>query len=139
MVNNIVDILIAQHNQLRKDMSSLKKESESKSPDIDSIIRVIEEFQSHLREHINLENNIFYPQLLEKMRKNNMDLTSIQVFIDEMKAIGGKVGVFIAKYAQAEAIQKDFPGFRMELNDMISNLILRIDAEEEGVYLYWQI
>lgn len=137
MADNIIEILISQHNQLRNGMNYLKREAENDSPDIDLILGIIAEFKSSINVHMNMENNIFYPRLLAKMGETNDDLTDTLAFIDKMKVIGEKVRLFITKYSEEEAIKKSVFDFRMELNDMISVLTLRLDSEEQGVYLYW--
>lgn len=137
-MENLIQTLLNQHNILRKEMANIKDESEKDLPSAAAIIEHISKFKSELISHLNLENGVFYPKLLEQMKKQGLDITDTVKFIDKMKIIEKKVGGFLEKYSGAPAIENNLADFKLDLNDMISTLMIRIDSEEQGVYLYWQ-
>lgn len=138
MPENLITILKGQHNILRKEMKEIKVKTESETPDSILIAGDLVNFKKSLLDHLALEDNIFYPQLIDKFKKQNLNIDNIIRFIDEMKIIGKKTMFFLAKYEKAENIQSDFPNFKSSLYEIISTLLIRIESEEDGVYLYWQ-
>ncbi len=69
MQENLVAILKEQHAVLRKEMINLKKEAEKETPDIMTIAGFLNNFKNSLLEHLALEDNVFYPQLIDKFKK----------------------------------------------------------------------
>jgi hypothetical protein len=87
--------------------------------------------------HLELENNKFYPELLDQMKKKGQDISKTELFIAEMKGIEAVVLAFLKKYSNAEGIEKNKEELKTELLDVIDALTLRVEAEEVGVYSYW--
>ena len=87
--------------------------------------------------HLELENNKFYPELLDQMKKKGQDISKTELFIAEMKGIEAVVLAFLKKYSNAEGIEKNKEELKTELLDFIDALTLRVEAEEVGVYSYW--
>ncbi len=137
MQENLVAILKEQHAVLKKEMINLKKEAEKETPDIMTIAGFLNNFKNSLLEHLALEDNVFYPQLIDKFKKQNLNTDSIAVFIEEMKVIGKKVWVFLDEYKNTDNIKNNLPDFKSSLYHIISTLLIRIESEEERVYLYW--
>ncbi|MEI8270797.1 MAG: hypothetical protein WCG45_05530, partial [bacterium] len=92
-----------------------------------------------LPEHLNLENDVFYPSLLSQMENKKMDTTKTRAFIEEMNVIGASVSNFSNKYKTESSIRDQFNDFKNELVNIISILNTRIESEESGVYLYWDM
>lgn len=138
-LDTIVETMTNQHRLLQKDLRGaleLSKQGRKVSSEIE---KGLKQFVIDLQEHLHLENEVFYPTLLENMKKNGADTTSTQEFINEMKAIGVVVGAFLEKYAESGAIESQFENFKTELGNIANALTLRIEAEELGVYCYWDI
>lgn len=138
MDNNLVDILIKQHNELRREIAVIKEESQKDAPVFSALSVGLEQFGKLLAGHLNLENNVFYPKLLEKLESKGLNTADTRKFIDEMKEIGKQINGFLGKYGSAEQIEKNFNSFKPDLNEMIAVLLIRIYSEENGVYLYWE-
>ena len=137
MQENLITILKEQHSVLKKEMIDLKSEVEKNAPNCVLIAASLANFRNSLLEHLALEDNVFYPQLIEKFKKQNLSIDSITLFINEMKIIAGKVTAFLKKYENADNIKADLKNFRMSLYDTISSLLIRIESEEDGVFIYW--
>ncbi|MBI5306328.1 hypothetical protein HZB04_01975 [Candidatus Wolfebacteria bacterium] len=134
MTENIIDILLSQHNTLKKDLTAIKEETEKSQPEFTTIVNDLAKFKNLIVEHLNLENNVFYPKLLEKMQKQGIDTSDTIKFIDAMKGIGNKVEDFLGKYANLESIRNNVGNFKTDLSNITSILILRMTNEEMGVY-----
>lgn len=137
-MDNIIEILLSQHKILIKKMADLKEEAEKPQFSSDVLNRLLADFKNILIEHINLENNVFYPELFKQMKNRGMDIVNAMEFVNKMKVIGNKVYKFLEKYAEASAIANNSANFKIDLNDIISILLIRIESEEDGIYLYWQ-
>lgn len=136
-LNNIVDILILQHRNLQKDLGiAVDLLHGDKFEEIDASLR---KFTADLQEHLQLENNVFYFELLKKMKEHGVDTGSTEKFIAEMNVIGNAVMSFLGKYDSAESIKNLLSDFKIELPDIITALNLRIESEESGVYSYWEL
>jgi len=135
--NKIVETLISQHKMLRESLHELEKQVGAVNPDSSFLVDQIDKFKHLLVEHLRLENNVFYPALLEDMKDREMKTSDTEKFIEKMKDIEKKIEPFFEKYKAEQDIAKDFKLFTYELNEMAVILLLRISAEEDGVYLYW--
>lgn len=138
MDENIIDVLISQHNELRRETAGIKAESQKDAPNFSAILVNLEEFKKSLVAHLNLENNVFYPKLLQKLESRGFDTRETRKFIDEMKEIEKQIRGFIGKYDSAEKVEKNLASFKPDLNEAIAVLFIRIYSEENGVYLYWE-
>lgn len=138
MNKNIVNILIGQHNELRRETARIKTESQKDAPDFSAILAGLEEFGAALTAHLNLENNIFYPKLLQKLESRGFNTADTRKFIDEMKDIEKQIRDFLGKYDSIVKIENFFGAFKPDLNEMIAVLFIRIYSEENGVYLVWK-
>jgi hypothetical protein len=138
--DNIIEIMIRQHRTLQKDLGGALVLSEVKNnPDTEEIDNNLRQFKIDLGEHLQLENSIFYPELLKIMKEKGVDTLKTEDFISQMKAIGEVVMTFLSKYKDAQVIGNQFEDFKREIVGIISALNLRIESEESGVYGYWGI
>lgn len=138
MNENLVDVLINQHNNLKREIAEIKTKSKEATPNFSVLLAGLEEFKKSLAGHLNLENGVFYPKLLEKLEGQGLDTSETRKFIDDMHDIERQVVVFLEKYDAAQKIEKNFQLFGPDLNEIIAALLLRIYSEENGVYLYWE-
>jgi regulator of sigma D len=137
MAQDLITTLIAQHNELRTQMQRLDSLALPGKEAADEIVPALAVFKQALLAHLSLENTQFYPVVLEKFKDNKPETETLHRFIEEMKNIEKAVLVFLGKYGAQEAVVSDSARFRTDLKVMISTLMIRISAEEDGVYLYW--
>ena len=133
-----MDILISQHNNLRREMAEIKGRADEPAPNFAAIFFGLEEFGKSLADHLKLEDGVFYPKLLQRLEGQGTNTGDTRKFIDEMRKIKEQVYDFLGKYGAVEKIEKNFESFKLDLNEMISVLFIRIYSEENGVYLYWK-
>jgi len=122
----LVSTLKAQHRSLQADLSAALDGTNS--------ALALTKFRNDLLEHLQLENEVFYPDYLEKQGKKGEDVTKTKEFIKQMDDIGNVVMAFLNKYNAAEAITATTEDFKKELETIIRTLNLRIETEEEGVF-----
>jgi regulator of sigma D len=135
--DNIITKLIQQHRLLQNDLGCVNSELTLDKPGNNKIIKLLDEFTNDLNKHLKLENDVFYVELLSKMKNNGIDTTNTEKFILEMHDIGTTVMAFLNKYNSEQNINHNISNFRTDLQKIISALNMRIEAEEEGVYMYW--
>lgn len=137
MDTNLVDILIKQHNELRREIAVIKEESQKDAPVFSALFAGLEQFNKSLLGHLSLEDNVFYPKLLEKLESQGLNTGDTRKFIEEMKEIEKQIRGFLGKYGSSGQIEKNLSSFKPDLNEMAVVLLIRIYSEENGVYLYW--
>lgn len=74
---------------------------------------------------------------MKKLKNQGINIADTVKFIDKMKEIEKNVLNFMAKYATIEDIKNKANDFKPDLNNMISEFLIRIETEEDGVYMYW--
>lgn len=137
--DTIIETMKDQHRVLQDDLSDALKAAKSVTPDERGIEGRLVSFSLHLMEHLHLENDIFYPELLKRMQKSGADTSNTEDFIYQMNEIGATVMAFLEKYRKAPGSESGLETFRKELSGIISALNLRIESEEVGVYGYWEL
>ncbi|PLX28383.1 hypothetical protein C0581_02540 [Candidatus Parcubacteria bacterium] len=137
MVDNIVSQMIKQHRGLQNDLGLVAEELKNKVFPAEKIINLLDTFKTDLSEHLHLENDVFYKDLLVKMKEKGHDTAKTEQFIDQMKEIEIVVLDFLNKYADEEIILKHQDDFTSEFNNLVDTLNLRIESEESGIYAYW--
>ena len=133
---NLITILISQHRALQEDLKAAAGEINGGKA-ADKILADLMKFKADLVKHLELENGVFYVELLAEMKKKGQDITKTEQFIDEMKAIGDTVMKFLESYDSEAKISQGMENFQTELPQIIDALNLRIESEESGVYAYW--
>lgn len=107
-----------------------------------SISRTQESFKSVLFEHLALENEEFYPRLIAAIGASDAPsdgVERIKRFIAGMKDIGIAVESFLKKYADDRSIRLSWPDYKKDLAKCASLLEIRMESEEQGVYMEWEI
>jgi len=139
MINKktLVSEMISQHRNLQKEVESVGKLLEVKSIDSGEIVKGLAQFRIDLMEHLGLENEYFYVELLKNMKDKGQDTSKTEQFIAEMVDIGKVVVTFLDKYNKADSIQNDVSEFGEEFKRIAETLTLRVESEEAGVYSYW--
>jgi hemerythrin-like domain-containing protein len=134
---NIITTLIEQHHGLKKDLELVAKVIGEDTGASDKVVTLLGQFEKDLVDHLELENNQFYPELLSAMKTKGQDPSKTEQFIDEMKNIEKTVVSFLNKYRDAAGLDKNINDFKKEFPDITTTLSLRIESEEAGVYAYW--
>lgn len=131
--------LVSQHNELRGLLGRIEQAA-LHSKDGDSLVETHGAFLKKLEEHLLLEDECFYPKILDGMKQKNVSSEQIdktKMFIKKMKDIEVGVLRFFNTYKTGEAIQESKESYLHELKDIMATLIMRIEAEEDGVYIMW--
>lgn len=134
---NIVSTMISQHRTLQKEVGAVSAILDSGEINTKKISDGLEQFKKDLVEHLELENNVFYAELLTEMKKKGQDTSKTEQFIAEMKDIEKVVIAFLEKYKDAQSISNSIEEFKKEFSGIGETLTLRIESEEAGVYSYW--
>lgn len=139
MVNNktLVSELISQHRNLQKEVGAITGYLEVSPVNAEGIARDLAQFRIDLMEHLGIENDYFYVELLKAMKEKGQDTSKTEQFIAEMVGIGKVVTTFLDKYKDASVIQDKTDEFVEEFGKIAETLTLRIESEEAGVYSYW--
>lgn len=137
--SQILPVLLSQHHHLRKYLASIKGKIATSSHDFAGIVADLKSFQDVLTVHLKLEDEEFYPQIIETLEKKRVDTKSIREFIAKMKEIGGEVYHFLEQYDAIQKVEADFIQFQKNFDHIEGLLLLRISTEEESVYLYWEL
>jgi len=134
---NIVTTMISQHRTLQKEVGAVAEILGTDEVNANKISDGLEQFKKDLVEHLELENNVFYAELLKEMKAKGQDTTKTELFIAEMKDIEKVVVAFLEKYKDAQSISSSIEEFKKEFSAIGETLVLRIESEEAGVYAYW--
>ena len=134
---NIVETLVSQHRKLQKDLGSLSEVLAQKEPNVQIIDVLLQQFSHDLMTHLHLENEVFYVDLLQKMKNKGQDTKKTELFIAEMKDIEKAIIIFLDTNNTNEKISQNIDLLRINLPSIVNTLNLRIESEESGVYSYW--
>lgn len=134
---DIIKVLKTQHIELKSFLKNIADDVKKDNPDLTSIAGGLRKFNIELVNHTDFENRAFYQPLLKKLGGQGFDVEDIKEFIAEMTGLLNTIGDFVKKYKEEEAIRKDIATFSADLSVAISELEVRIVAEEEGVFIYW--
>jgi iron-sulfur cluster repair protein YtfE (RIC family) len=132
----LLDLLLAQHHQLREDLTAIDNELPREIPDFQNIFSKLSQYKNNLAGHLQTEDQSFYPLLLKQLEKNQLAIENTKRFIDEMTTIGAHIQVFFERYPSPEQIASGFPDFIHDFQSMSREILLRISTEEDGVYTY---
>ena len=133
---NIVKTLKAQHIKIEDILHEVDNYLENnKELDPVYIHEHLLNFREILMEHIALEDNEFYPDLIKRMKKIHENTEDICDFTARMNVILEYVYGFLEKYDSPEKIKAEHrDSFRALYIRMMSRLEIRINVEELFVY-----
>jgi len=137
MPEDIITTLKKQHQELKGILTGIKDKLHTAALDSLDISARLVNFKKALAKHLDLENNIFYPELLKKMKERNLEVGNAELFIGEMKTLEREIIDFLSKYDEPKKIENKFDRFKPEFDFIISSLMIRVTSEEDSVYLYW--
>ena len=141
-IDNIIQILIAQHDELRELMVNMRKNIEGDSPNYEKIVEDQRMFTESLKKHIDLENNIFYPCFISGSKRkwaSDETVKNKKLFIEEMKKIEIEVYDFLEKYSKASMVENNWSEYMKDLENIISILLVRVESEESGIFIEWDL
>ena len=131
----LVNQLKEQHRKIESYLKEIDIELEKSDSDIEMIFKSITNFQAVFSEHLELENNQFYKELLDALIKEDEDIHDIKDFINQMDFIVTRVHSFLDFYDSVEKIEKSEKLiFQTEFVKMRTDLEIRINVEELFVY-----
>ena len=136
--DNIIVKLIVQHRTLQSDLGIVADEIEKPKISASLINESLRKFSADLEEHLKLENDYFYVELIKQMKASGQNTVNTEAFIAEMGTIGVAVKTFLGKYSSASSIDEGIDEFIDEFASIVETLNMRIEVEETGVYLYWK-
>lgn len=136
-MKNLISVLIKQHLNLRDKVGIIIALSNRDDIAVNDIKKVLDVFISDLQEHLALENDKFYKELLMSMEKAAQDINKTKMFIKEMQDIEKLVLDFYKEYNTEQKIIDDIDNFKIKFNTIADILVLRMETEEAGVYGYW--
>ena len=139
MTESIVSLMREQHKVLKEELIVIMSIVKDGDVNAKVVVDGLAKFRSDLDDHLTLENKIFYPGLLKTMKEHGDDISTTEIFIDEMDFIEKTAISILEKYETVESIEKSLPKFSQELESLINVLVLRIESEEDGVYGYEQM
>jgi hemerythrin-like domain-containing protein len=99
------------------------------------IYTLLQIFRDEFTNHLDLENNIFYPALIGSMEREGKATETLHEFIAEMKNIEKDIYLFLEKYKDERSIGEYFSSMRGDLAEVVKILDIRLSSEESGVYL----
>ena len=134
---NIISTMITQHRALQKELGAIAEILGGSEPDAEKISQGLVQFKGDLMEHLDLENNTFYKELLKEMKEKGQNTDKTEQFIAEMDGIGKVVVEFLGKFASTQDIESKLDEFKSEFDNIVEVLTLRVESEESGVYAYW--
>lgn len=139
MPKKLVKLLISQHDDLRRDVQAIL----SKKPNAKNGTKVLQsllaKFDTDFREHLTLEDTVFYIELLKIMETRHEDTVATKKFIEEMRKISRQVFDFLEQYTDVKNIEADRQVFFTKFKHVADILYLRLESEESGVYEYYDI
>jgi regulator of sigma D len=138
-MEKIVETLVSQHTELQVLLGEIEQKATCAS-DCAEIVTLHELFLKKLEGHLSLEDEFFYPKILEGMRRKNIaseQVDKTKLFINKMKDIEMQVVQFFDTYKTEESIQEKKEAYLRELKDIMTILIMRIETEEDSIYIMW--
>ncbi|NTW22724.1 hemerythrin domain-containing protein [Candidatus Falkowbacteria bacterium] len=137
----MVQKLIEQHAKLRALLEEMKAAAEQSEGNA-SVVSLQAAFKEALIAHLALENEDFYPRLIAAIGASDIPtegVERIKRFIAGMKEIGESVNDFLKKYQSEDLIMRNWNDYRKDLAKCTSLLEIRMESEEDGVYMEWEI
>lgn len=138
MNGDTISKLVSQHDVLKSDLSSvldlLNGNIKKTSLKVDKLLK---KFNKDLKEHWKTENDVFFPDLLKKMKNSGQDTEKTEKFIEEMKDLEKVVREFVKKFNSAKKIEKNYSECKKGFKVILKAVTVRVEAEERGPFEYW--
>lgn len=137
----MIQKLIKQHDELKRLLGEMKAGAEQPGG-YAAVGRLHQAFKDALSEHLAFENKEFYPRLMRAVGASGASaegVDRISKFIAEMEKIGAAVGGFLKKYENNESIREQWDDYQHDLAESAAILLVRMESEEDGVYMEWEI
>jgi len=106
MEETLVQKLQEQHKQIDLILNSLSKEINSENVDAVYVFDNLQKFNNILTEHLKLEDENFYPKLLETLEEKKENTDEIKEFIEQMDRIVKQVKSFLNFYDSVDMIKQ---------------------------------
>lgn len=135
----VISTLLFQHHQLRRELASTREENNKPVTDFTAVVNFLNEFKKTLIGHLALEDNVFYPQILKKLKEKGSNTEKTEEFIAAMKGLADTTMAFLDKYQEPSSVENNFEQFKTDFEDMAGAILIRVTSEEDGVYLYWDL
>lgn len=138
-LDNLIETLVRQHRNLQEQLANILELSPEGDRSVEIVKSAFEIFSSDLEKHLELEKDVFYPELLKRMEAKGGDVLMMRKFIDQMDEIGVSIRAFVEGYRNLSFGVEQLGSFKKELKRIITLQNLRIETEESGVYGYWKL
>ena len=106
----------------------------TKKGNVDNILEDLDDFKFEFQTHIQLEEQFFYPYVLNKYKNNSEIASMLKKKEDEMKEITKVLFNFLKKYENNDYLKNNLDKFKEELNVLGNALKERIYFEENNMY-----
>ncbi len=140
MQKNIISIMKKQHRTLQEEIGLISELlANNGKTNRKKIFKILMKFKHDLVEHLKLENDVFYVNLLKEMREKGKDISKTKEFISEMTDIQKVVIDFLEKFKDSKSIENKIVKFKKKFVEIGEILSIRIESEEEGIFPFGQI
>jgi len=129
----LIDELKKEHNILFNIFTKINDNYEKEN--FEQVLKLLKEFQTEFLEHIEFEDEYFYPYVKTKYKYVPETLKIIEEKQSEMLNITDTVKKFAENYATVEKIKNE--SFKKNLQQIGEALTNRVKFEEETLYLYY--
>lgn len=136
-----IDGLEKEHAMIEMAFKKLEPTVEAKNiSDAASVLKIMEQLETILTNHLRDEDNKFYPDMRQKAVELKQDalLPALDIFIEDMNVISKKVFDFFSKYEKENDISADEKEFIKSLAEIRDVLIKRINTEEKTLYCIYK-
>ncbi|MBI5554257.1 MAG: hemerythrin domain-containing protein [Elusimicrobia bacterium] len=132
----IIETLKRQHKNILEELTKIGSFRNNISKEEKQIIEGLILLKKTLIDHLRLEENTLYSELLDILEKNALKLNAqtTRTFRLSMKPIGEKVLRFIGKYSLGGAIKDDAEEFLNVFIEIDKALRRRVNSEEDILF-----
>lgn len=129
-LDEIKKSLVEQHIVIQDDMEKIAEMINSGwKINADAVYGLLVKLNKDLNEHLQLENQQFYPEII-KQNINDEKIEKLKEFFRNMTIMEKTIDKFLKKYSAGEKIKSSLPDFKKEFDEIKETLDLRINLEE---------
>lgn len=133
-LDEIKKSLTEQHIAIQNDMEKISEMINSGGKiNTDAVYDLLVKLNKDLNEHLQLENQQFYPEII-KQNINDEKIEKLKEFFRNMTIMEKVIDRFLKKYSVGEKIRASLPEFKKEFKEIKDVLGLRIDLEETKIF-----